>query len=229
VAAPGAADAFWHFLKSFRGPFWHPELATREFPRVPGCFWHAGCGPDAGCPRASDYELDNLYMPRYHWPRTDVAADTWLRIPINAPQWPPNAPDRDSCYGGRWTKTYVRAFHRTDVKAMVAGGDVYDWKTGATIRYDGIAKDGFMRNGINDSNNRGVWSYLHFLHPWHPASNEIVVELLLSRSTSHKGKNKLHKKFCASPDSDAPGARNLHTSMQAIHVHRTMVPAYPLV
>ena len=86
-----------------------------------------------------------------------------MRIPIkaNAFEWPPMAPDRVSFYAGRETATQVTGFHRTSVVAMVGQVELDDWKTRAAIRYPGIAKDGFMRNGVNDSNQRGVWFYLH--------------------------------------------------------------------
>ena len=100
--------------------------------------------------------------------------------------------------------------------------ELTDWKSDKVIRYNGIARDGFMCNGINDSNHRGVWFYNHFLHPWAPAPDEIIVELTVSRSSTHKSA-KWHRKYCASPDVDAPGEKNLHTSISAIHIHSSMV------
>ena len=108
-----------------------------------------------------DYEPENLFNPEFYRPGGD--AKTWLRIPIKASafEWPPMAPDRASFYSGRQATTHVTGFHRTSVAAMVGQFELDDWKTGATIRYLGIAKDGFMRNGANDSNHRCVWLYLH--------------------------------------------------------------------
>ena len=63
---------------------------------------------------------------------------------------------------------------------------------------------------------------MHYLYPYPPTSNDIVVELCVSRSSTHKN-SKWHMECCASPDVDALGAKNLHTSIRAIPVHRLMV------
>ena len=65
------------------------------------------------------------------------------------------------------------------------------------ILYPGICTEGLMRNGVNDSNHRGVWFYLHFLHPWAPGPTEIVVELGVRQSSVHKSEK--HHMFIARP------------------------------
>ena len=54
-----------------------------------------------------------------------------------------------------------------------------------------------MRNGICDSNHRGVWFYLHWDHPWPADSTEIVVEIEVAQSSIHSN-SKWHHKYCAS-------------------------------
>ena len=72
-----------------------------------------------------------------------------------------------------------------------------------------------MRNGVNDSQHRGVWFYLGFLHPWAPEKHEIVVELNVVESSIHKS-SKEHLKYCA-PENN-PGEISKLTEINAIHV-----------
>ena len=87
----------------------------------------------------------------------------------------------------------------------------------------GILRDGFMRNGINDSYHRGVWFYLHFNHPWPPSQNEIVVELFVAKSSIHRS-SKWHMKFCAADQ--PPGARNEHVGIAAVHLPLRLLPMF---
>ena len=76
---------------------------------------------------------------------------------------------------------------------------------------------------MNDSNNRGVWFYLHFLHPWAPAPTEIVVELEVRQSSIHNS-GKHHMKYCATPDEDVPGDVNPYVDILALHLPLQFVP-----
>ena len=58
-----------------------------------------------------------FFNPEFY--RPDGVVKAWLRIPINAFEWPPLTPDRVSFYAGRETTTYVTGFHRTRAEAMV--------------------------------------------------------------------------------------------------------------
>ena len=91
------------------------------------------------------------------------------------------------------------------------------------ILYPGICTEGLMRNGVNDSNHRGVWFCLHFLHPWAPTPQEIVVELEVRQSSIH-AREKHHMKYCATPDEDAPGDVNLYVDILAPHLPLQFVP-----
>ena len=82
-----------------------------------------------------------------------------------------------------------------------------------------------MRNGVNDSNHRGVWFYLHFLHPFPPTPREIVVELEVRQSSIH-AREKHHMKYCATPDEDVPGDVNPYVDILAIHLPLQNVPPH---
>ena len=79
-----------------------------------------------------------------------------------------------------------------------------------------------MRNGVNDSNHRGVWFYLHFAHPWAPSFDEVIVELAVSQSSTHKS-SKWHYKYCAA--SEPPGAISEFTNIRAVHIPVGLLPS----
>ena len=207
--------AVWRFISEFAGPFYHPEWPEH-------CYWHSGCGPVS--PGLAVCEED-LLRPAFHAVRDD-GSPGWLRIPIAAWTPAPKLPDRSSHYGGLDVHGLVRGFHRCSAEAILGCPDRQDWLTGRLCKYPGIGREGRMRNGFNDSNSRGVWFYLHFLMPWHPGNNEVVVELLASRSTGHSGKKKWHAKHCACADAGdgAPGELSEYTQVVALHLPSAMVP-----
>ena len=152
------------------------------------------------------------------------AGQEWLRIPRQRPATHASSNAwRTSDYAGVTTMGPVRGFHRTSADAMIGPLVLHDWKEGQRpVEYPGICRDGLMRNGVCDSNHRGIWFYLHFLHPWKP-TEEIIVELLVRQSATHN-KNKHHMKYCASPDEDAPGEVNPYVDVVAIHLPKRFVP-----
>ena len=90
----------------------------------------------------------------------------------------------------------------------------YCIQIGRTISRN-IIDEGLMRNGVHDSNSRGVWFYLGFQHPWAASEEEILVELEVVQSTTHK-KSKWHYKYCAADS--PPGEPNRWTRVRALHV-----------
>ena len=136
-------------------------------------------------------------------------------------------PDRHSWYNGHDFQAPVIGFHRVKWDIITAHGrKVNDWKHNGQQDEDSEANivsypsntiaEGFMRNGINDSNHRGVWFYLGFEHPDVPDANEVVVELHVGQSSIHKGNTKWHMKYCAADD--RPGLENRWTRVRALHV-----------
>ena len=221
---PSASELFTR-LRDPTNPFFHPSLLTGVDAVTPGIFWHSGSGPfpyDAGSTCITD--IGAIANPVYKEPRAGQLA--WLRIPCQAPAMHARLwPWRHSEYGGLRTEAPVTGYHRTSTEAMLAPLVRQDWANGyRNVTFPGLFKDGVIRNGINDSRHRGVWFYLHFLHPWPPTSTEIVVELFVRQSSIHQSKTKIHMKFCATPDEDAPGDPNPYVDVTAIHVPQTFVP-----
>ena len=120
----------------------------------------------------------------------------------------------------------MRGYHRTCLQAMPGPLVKHDWKNcDNPILYPGICPEGLMRNGVNDSNHRGVWFYLHFLHPFPPTPQDIVVELEVRQSSIH-ARQKHHMKYCATPDEDAPGDVDLYVDILALHLPLQIVPPH---
>ena len=137
-------------------------------------------------------------------------------------------PDRHSWYNGHELQAPVIGFHRVKWDIITAHGrKEKDWKNNGEQDKDSEANivfypsntiaEGFMRNGINDSNHRGVWFYLAFEIPNLADANDVVVELHVGQSSIHKGgKCKWHMKYCAADD--RPGFENQWTRVRALHV-----------
>jgi hypothetical protein len=185
-------------------------------------FWHGGCGPCSPEEIAAqpDYgKGDTLKHPVYK------QGVKWLRVPHCNPTEPELGSGASSTYKGNTHTSWVRGFHKCNPAALILAHVLQDWKNKhIDVHMPGIMIDGFMRNGVNDGNARGVWFYLNFMFPEVPKETEIVVELVVSRSVIHSNaKTKWHLKYCATPDEDIPGAKNLYTSIAAIHFPLRMV------
>ena len=120
-------------------------------------------------------------------------------------------------YAGHETCSTMIGFHRATWQIMTARGHTLtDWTNNQPIRYpSNIIDEGLMRNGVHDSNSRGVWFYLGFQHPWAASEEKILVELEVVQSTTHK-KSKWHYKYCAADS--PPGEPNRWTRVRALHV-----------
>ena len=131
--------------------------------------------------------------------------------------------ERYSCYRGVTTNQTVVGFHHVDWElCLEEGRTVFDWRTNKSVVYpSSIVKEGRMRNGINDSNHRGVWFYLHWSMPWSPSPMEIFVEIEVAESSIHKT-SKWHQKYCAAVE--PPGALSENTRVNAIHVSSLLLP-----
>ena len=146
--------------------------------------------------------------------------ETWWRIPIHhSPQPVLPVAERTSRYADKDFVDPMVCFHRVSWTILTAQGrSVQDWNdSNRPVHYpSNIIAEGRMRNGINDSNHRGVWLHLGFAHPYPAERDEIQVELDVVQSSIHKGKNKWHWKYCA-VDSP-PGEWNAWTRVRALHV-----------
>ena len=149
--------------------------------------------------------------------------DTWWRIPRHGtPQVLP-ASERHSVYASFTTSSPMIGFHRTSWQVITAHGRIVpDWLHNDTLVVypSNIIAEGLVRNGIKDSNHRGVWFYLGFQHPYAPDRDTIVVELEVVQSSTHKGA-KWHLKYCAA-DSPA-GEPNKWARVLALHVPSSLL------
>ena len=145
---------------------------------------------------------------------------SWWRIPMHHNSKSLPAAERHSVYNGHYTNCPMVGFHRTSWEIITGlGRSVPDWSNNDQLVHypSNIIAEGFMRNGINDSNCRGVWFYLGFQHPWPAGEDEIVVELEVVQSSIHKKSDtKWHLKFCAADS--PPGVQNRWTRVRALHV-----------
>ena len=204
-----AANMVWNSLK-LNGPFFYERMSSA----VDGMFLHGGCKFDM-----ADVEALRLrqYMPAQY------IEQSWLRIPNHSPQQSVQMAERLSWYGSISTTQSIVGFHRVSWDLCLREGkEVCDWKSGRQVIYPStIIREGVMRNGVNDSNHRGVWFYLHWDHPWAPSPEEIVVEIEVVQSSIHKS-NKWHHKYCAS--AEPPGAVSELTRVRALHVPSQLLP-----
>ena len=161
---------------------------------VDGMFLHGGCLYD-------NSNVTALQVRQYISPTENKC---WLRIPIRSPIQTLKRSERHSCYGGVTKDETAVGFHRVGWElCLEEGRTVFDWRTNKSVVYpSSIVKEGRMRNGINDSNHRGVWFYLHWSMPWSPSPMEIVVEVEVAESSIHKT-SKWHQKYCAAAEPPA--------------------------
>ena len=212
--APGAANSavtmVWQALRD--GPFFYERMSSA----VPGMFLHGGCRQDMG-------NVEALRVRQYVPP---TQSQCWLRIPIRSDYAQQSVPvaERHSYYNGMGTTQAVVGFHRVRWDICIGKGRILcDWRSGRQVVYpSSIASEGVMRNGINDSNHRGVWFYLHWGHPWPASADEIVVEIEVAQSATHKSA-KWHLKYCA--PGEPPGRICELTRIFALHISSRLLPA----
>ena len=179
-------------------------------------FWHDGCGPKPYTDQALRPDsVDQIRNPAYG---PVLGSGQWLRIPMRHPGLAPDAPQRESRYGDKWTLELVRGYHRTRFEALATTTYLTDWSN-RIVPMPGIMFDGFMRNGVNGFV-QGVWFYLHWGHPWAPEPTEAVIEITVSESTIDKN-NKWHMKYCAV--GERAGARNRRVAIDAVHLPRRLL------
>ena len=200
-------------------PFYHQELWTGGREALPeGCFRHGGCGPEPyGDFSTHGFNFDQIQNPKYLDFDSSCGQD-WIRIPNTLPydvqegvfqsSYGPVVTDKRQC---------IRGWHRTRMERLMPCFD-YDWHTQKNINFPGIGVDGFARCGINSGQARGVWFFLHFLHPWKPSGSELVLELAITHGAIHNSSSKHHMKYCAKQPFEDVGTRSKFTHVLAIHV-----------